>query len=178
MTAAVAVQSRTEIEAPRRTWQLRRRPVATAGCDMDSSGLGEWVVIGGRSTWANRRPCFAGGLLASGEEGLATVFVCLALVALIGVTLLIAQVGVVVVARHRAQAAADMAALAAAGALVEGVDAGCAEADEVARRMGARIRVCEAAEWDATVIVERNVPMSLYGDRVVRAIARAGPVEE
>jgi hypothetical protein len=36
----------------------------------------------------------------SGDEGLATVFACLALVALIGVTLLIAQVGAVVVARH------------------------------------------------------------------------------
>ncbi|WP_324198309.1 Rv3654c family TadE-like protein [Nocardia beijingensis] len=109
---------------------------------------------------------------------MATVFVCLALVALIGVTLLIAQVGVVVVARHRTQAAADMAALAAAGALVEGVDAACAEADGVARRMGTRIRVCEAAQWDATVTVERNVPIGLYGDRVVRASARAGPVEE
>ncbi|MGW4328483.1 Rv3654c family TadE-like protein [Nocardia sp. NPDC004573] len=109
---------------------------------------------------------------------MATIFVCLALVALIGVTLLIAQVGVVVVARHRTQAAADMAALAAAGALVEGVDAACAEADGVARRMGTRIRVCEAAEWDATVTVERNVPIGLYGDRVVRASARAGPVEE
>ncbi|MFE7744030.1 Rv3654c family TadE-like protein [Nocardia sp. NPDC057455] len=114
---------------------------------------------------------------ASGEDGLATVFTCLALVALIGLTLLIAQVGIVVVARHRAQAAADMAALAAAGALVEGVEAGCAEAHEVARRMGARIRLCEAAEWDATVAVERNVPIGLYGDCVVQASARAGPAE-
>ncbi|WP_245562416.1 Rv3654c family TadE-like protein [Nocardia araoensis] len=112
------------------------------------------------------------------EQGLATVFACTALVALIGVTLLIAQVGAVVVARHRAQAAADSAALTAAGALVDGVDAACGEADQVARRMGTRIRLCEAAEWDATVVVERNVPIGLYGDRIVRASARAGPVEE
>ncbi|MEU6828388.1 Rv3654c family TadE-like protein [Nocardia beijingensis] len=112
------------------------------------------------------------------EQGLATVFACSALVALIGVTLLIAQVGAVVVARHRAQAAADLAALTAAGALVDGVEAACDEADQVARRMGARIRVCEAAQWDATVAVERNVPIGLYGDRIVRASARAGPVEE
>nr|WP_063049478.1 Rv3654c family TadE-like protein [Nocardia arthritidis] len=116
-------------------------------------------------------------LRASREDGLATVFTCLALVGLIGVTLLIAQVGVVVVARHRAQAAADSAALAAAGALVAGVEAACAEADDVARRMGTRMRVCVAAEWDVTVAVERNVPIGLYGDRVVRASARAGPVE-
>jgi secretion/DNA translocation related TadE-like protein len=114
----------------------------------------------------------------SGDEGLATVFACLALVALIGVTLLIAQVGAVVVARHRAQAAADMAALAAAGALVGGVDAACGEAIAVAHRMGTRIRECDGADWDAIVTVERNVPIGLYGVHAVRASARAGPVEE
>ncbi|MGK8521647.1 Rv3654c family TadE-like protein [Nocardia asteroides] len=114
----------------------------------------------------------------SGAEGSATVFACLALAGLLGVTLLIAQVGAVVVARHRAQAAADMAALTAAGALVDGVDAACGEAAAVARRMGTRIHTCEAAEWDATVAVERNVPIGLYADRSVRATARAGPVEE
>nr|WP_280497956.1 Rv3654c family TadE-like protein [Nocardia asiatica] len=112
------------------------------------------------------------------EDGLATVFACLALVALIGATLLIAQVGFVVVARHRAQAAADLAALAAAGALVEGADAACDEAGELARRMGTRIRACTTSEWDVTVTVERNVPIGLYGVRIVAASARAGPVEE
>ncbi|WP_328821053.1 Rv3654c family TadE-like protein [Nocardia sp. CY41] len=149
----------------------------TSACAVDARG-GEPGEVGGRSDRAGWRMCLVYGLRVSGDEGVATVFVCLALVALIGVTLLLAQVGVVVVARHRAQAAADMAALAAAGALVEGVDAACAEADGVARWMGTRIRVCEAAEWDATVTVERNVPIGLYGDRVVRASARAGPVEE
>lgn len=148
-----------------------------SACDVDARGGGEPVEVGGRSDRAGWRMRFARGLRVSGEEGVATVFVCIALVALIGVTLLIAQVGVVVVARHRAQAAADMAALAAAGALVDGVDAACVEADGVARRMGTRIRVCEAAEWDVTVTVERNVPIGLYGDRVVRTSARAGPVE-
>ncbi|MEV6324350.1 Rv3654c family TadE-like protein [Nocardia sp. NPDC051787] len=113
-----------------------------------------------------------------GENGVGTVFAGSALVALLGATLLIAHVGAVVVARHRAQAAADMAALAAASALVQGVDPACAEADEVARRMGTRIRICAAAEWDVTVTVETNVPIGLYGDRSVRAIARAGPVED
>nr|WP_280477904.1 Rv3654c family TadE-like protein [Nocardia asiatica] len=112
------------------------------------------------------------------EDGLATVFACLALVALIWATLLIAQVGCVVVARHRAQAAADLAALAAAGALVEGADTACDEAGELARRMGTRIRACTTSEWDVTVTVERNVPIGLYGVRIVRASARAGPVEE
>ncbi|WP_084497034.1 Rv3654c family TadE-like protein [Nocardia amamiensis] len=124
--------------------------------------------------WARRRFVEA----VHGADGVATVFAGSALVALIGITLLIAQVGAVVVARHRAQAAADMAALAAASALVQGADVACAEADEVARRMGTRIRICTAVEWDVTVTVETNVPIGLYGDRRVGAIARAGPVED
>lgn len=107
---------------------------------------------------------------------MATVFACLVLAGLVAVTVLIAQVGVAVVTRHRAQAAADLAALAAAARLVEGVEVGCAEAAEVARRMGARVRGCDVAAWDATVIVERNVPIGLLGVRTVRAVARAGPV--
>lgn len=111
------------------------------------------------------------------DEGVATVFACLALAALIGATLLIAQVGIVVVARHRAQAAADLAALAAAGGLAHGADVGCAEAEEIARRMGVWIQQCEVVQWDATVTVEGNVPMGLLGKRTVHAVARAGPVE-
>ncbi|PXX63310.1 secretion/DNA translocation related TadE-like protein [Nocardia tenerifensis] len=111
------------------------------------------------------------------DEGAATAFACLALCGLIAATLLIGQVGVVVVTRHRAQAAADLAALAAAGALIEGVDAACLEATDVARRMGTRLEECEVAEWDTTVIVNRNVPIGLLGVRTVRAVARAGPVE-
>ncbi|WP_069166559.1 Rv3654c family TadE-like protein [Nocardia altamirensis] len=130
--------------------------------------MGEETGVGSRSA---RSWCGA-------DEGGATVFACLVLVGLIGVTLLVGQVGVGVVARHRAQAAADLAALAAAGELVAGVDAGCAAASMVARRMGARVRTCEVAEWDATVIVERNVPMGLFGMRMVSAVARAGPVDQ
>ncbi|MEV6136655.1 Rv3654c family TadE-like protein [Nocardia sp. NPDC051990] len=91
--------------------------------------------------------------------------------------MLIAQLGVVIVARHRAQAAADLAALAAAGELARGADVGCAEAEEIARRMRVWIQQCEVVQWDATVTVEGNVPMGLLGKQTVRAVARAGPVE-
>ncbi|WP_227998103.1 Rv3654c family TadE-like protein [Nocardia australiensis] len=112
------------------------------------------------------------------EEGAATVLACLALVGLIGVTLLLGQVGLVVVTRHRVQAVADLGALAAAGSLEQGPEAGCARADEVARRMRVRIRECEVAQWDVTVTAEGNVPIGLFSNRVVQAVARAGPVEE
>ncbi len=148
------------------SWRQRR----VVGSDVSGPSDRAEAEIGDRRVCSGRRVC--------SEDGLATVFGCLALVALIGATLLIAQVGFVVVARHRAQAAADLAALAAAGALVEGVDPACDEAEVLARRMGTRIRACGATEWDVTVTVERNVPIGLYGERIVRASARAGPVEE
>ncbi|WP_375154478.1 Rv3654c family TadE-like protein [Nocardia cyriacigeorgica] len=120
----------------------------------------------------------AGRVRGGGEAGGATVFAALALAGLLGLTVLVGQVGAGVVARHRAQAAADLAALAAAGALVYGASDACAEGGDIARRMLMTIRACEVAEWDVVVTVEGKVPMGLLGDRTVRAMARAGPVEE
>lgn len=144
--------------------------------------VGRAFASGGRRVTNGRSVLALGGAGRRGvtvwrDEGVATVFACLALAALIGATLLIAQVGAVVVARHRAQAAADLAALAAAGELARGADVGCTEAAEIARRMEVRIQQCEVVQWDATVTVEENVPMGLLGKRTVRAVARAGPVE-
>jgi secretion/DNA translocation related TadE-like protein len=137
------------------------------------------------------RPVDAGTLVREGErrrggvankgradDGGATVLACLALAGLIGATLLVSQFGVVVIARHRMQAAADLGALAAAGALEQGAEVGCAQANELARRMRVRIRECEVAQWDATITVEGNVPIGLFGNRTVRAVARAGPVDD
>ncbi|MGW5455556.1 Rv3654c family TadE-like protein [Nocardia sp. NPDC003979] len=115
---------------------------------------------------------------SGGDQGGATAFACVALAGLICSTLMVGQVGAVVVARHRVQAAADLGALAAAGALVEGAEVGCAEAGDVARRMGARVSRCEVEQWDAVVTVERQVGLGVFGVRSVVGAARAGPVEE
>ncbi|MBF6173237.1 Rv3654c family TadE-like protein [Nocardia blacklockiae] len=112
------------------------------------------------------------------DDGIATVTACLALAALLAATLLIMHVGTVVVARHRAQSAADLSALAAAGALDAGAEAGCARAGELTRRMGGRVESCAVAEWDVTVTVTLTVSISPLGERTVRASARAGPVSE
>ncbi|MFF2086681.1 Rv3654c family TadE-like protein [Nocardia sp. NPDC058176] len=114
----------------------------------------------------------------SGDTGGATAFACIALAALIALTLLIGQVGVAIAARHRAQAAADLGALAAAGVLVEGTEAGCAEAAELARRMGARVARCVVEHWDVVVTVEVTVALGIIGKRTVGVAARAGPVDE
>ncbi|MGW0328806.1 Rv3654c family TadE-like protein [Nocardia sp. NPDC003183] len=112
------------------------------------------------------------------DGGGATAFVCVALAGLICLTLLVGQVGVAVVARHRAQGAADLGALAAAGLLAESAETACGEAGEIARRMGVRVRRCSVAQWDVVVDVEVNVSAGVFGMRTVQASARAGPVEE
>lgn len=114
----------------------------------------------------------------SEDDGSATVTACLALAALLALTVLVTHVGGVIAARHRAQAAADLAALAAAAELPAGADAGCAAAEALGRHMKAGVVRCEVAGWDVLIEVEEKVPSGPFGSQSIRAIARAGPVEE
>jgi secretion/DNA translocation related TadE-like protein len=84
-------------------------------------------------------------------------------------------VGSAVIARHRAQAAADLASLAAAGRLAEGADAACAHASAVARGMHVAVTRCEVDELDVIVTVEAAMPLGRIGIGPARAAARAGP---
>lgn len=117
----------------------------------------------GRSGW---RDC-AGG---------ATVTACLALTALLLVTVMIVQVAAVVAARHRAQSAADLAALAAANTVNAGTATACDQAEFVVRRMRVHTRSCVVEGWDVTVTVDAAVSVALLVERSVVAVARAGPV--
>lgn len=112
------------------------------------------------------------------DDGSATVTACLALATLVVLTVLVMHVGGVVAARHRAQTTADLAALAAAAELPEGAEAGCAAAELIGRRMNTAGILCEVAGWDVLITVEEKVPVGPFGARSIRAIARAGPVEE
>ena len=84
-----------------------------------------------------------------------------------------AYVGSAVVARHLAQAAADLAALAAAARLPAGVTAACTRATAVAREMRVDEVQCRIANLDVVVTV--GVAVAFAG--VARAAARAGPVD-
>ncbi len=90
------------------------------------------------------------------------------------VTVAGAALGAVVVARHRAQAAADLAALAAAARLPAGAAAACAHAAAVAYRMGAAATGCEVDGLDVVVTVDVAVGWRGPGG-TARAAARAGP---
>ncbi|ORW76966.1 helicase [Mycobacterium sherrisii] len=82
-------------------------------------------------------------------------------------------VGAVVVARHRAQSAADLAALAAAAGLPAGAEAACARASAVAHSMRVDDIGCRVDDLD--VIIAVGVAVRYAG--VARAVARAGPVD-
>ncbi|MDA3641487.1 Rv3654c family TadE-like protein [Mycobacterium xenopi] len=84
-----------------------------------------------------------------------------------------AYLGSVVVARHRAQAAADLAALAAAARVSAGADVACARAGVVARRMRAGDLECAVQGLDVVV----TVGAAVVGGATARAAARAGPVD-
>lgn len=83
-------------------------------------------------------------------------------------------IGSALIARHRAQAAADLAALAGAGRVAAGPTAVCRQAAEVAALMTASLRECRVEGIDVVVVVSALPGGSLGG--VARAAARAGPV--
>ena len=87
----------------------------------------------------------------------------------------VAVVGSVVIARHRAQAAADLAALAAAGRLAEGQNTACGWAVEVADQMDARVTACAVEALDVVVTVDVDAALGRWGLGAARAAARAGP---
>lgn len=113
-----------------------------------------------------------------GEEGSVTV-VAAAVMALVAVfTMGAADVGKVLVARERAQAAADAAALAAAQELVMPSGRTPAElAAEYATRNGAMLTTCACEEVSSEAIVEVRVSVGALllvpGDHAAMAVARA-----
>ncbi|MGZ6779547.1 MAG: Rv3654c family TadE-like protein [Mycobacterium sp.] len=94
-------------------------------------------------------------------------------VAMIAVLLAIAvggfRIGSAVIARHRAQAAADLSALAAAASVPEGAALACNRASVIAEAMSAGVVECRVDDLDVVVTV-RSGP--------ARAAARAGPVDD
>jgi len=113
----------------------------------------------------------------SGDRGSATVWV-LALSGILGVLgAAVVLVGAAAVARHRANTAADLAALAAAGRAALGEPGACTLAAEVARANAAGLDSC-AVDGSAVVEVRVSVPVRLgrLGVRSASARARAGPV--
>ena len=113
------------------------------------------------------------------DEGSATVWVaaCCAVVLVIATVVVLRTMAVL--ARHRAESGADLAALAAAGQI--GVSGGgCKAAGRIAARNGARLRSCrlvlDRSGRSGTVVVRVSLAVRLpvLGNQEVVASARAG----
>ncbi|HWJ81807.1 MAG TPA: Rv3654c family TadE-like protein [Nocardioides sp.] len=109
-----------------------------------------------------------------GERGAATLLTvtCIGLLLLLGAALSVASA--MVVAHRQAQAAADLAALAAASAVASGGDP-CGEGAAVAEANGARLVACTLDGSDAVVEVVAPGPRWLGQQADLTGRARAGP---
>ncbi|TWS24484.1 hypothetical protein FK268_11245 [Tsukamurella sputi] len=94
--------------------------------------------------------------------------------AIVAVAVMIVDVGAAVSARHRAQSAADLAALAGAAGAIDAEEA-CAAADRLARANDGALRACGVEGFTVTVRVSVPVSLSVFGDGEALAVARAGP---
>ncbi|MFI5509796.1 Rv3654c family TadE-like protein [Mycobacterium sp. NPDC051804] len=115
--------------------------------------------------------------LASAESGSATLVAVAMMAVLLTITVAGVYLGTAAVARHRAQAAADLAALAAAGGLADGAQAACVRAVAVADAMRTTVAECSVTGLDVVVAVEVSVALGRLGVGTARAVARAGPLE-
>ncbi len=86
-------------------------------------------------------------------------------------------VGTAAVTRHRAEAAADLGAIAAASAALRGQPGACAQAGEVVRANGAKLTGCRLVGADALVTAAVGDDAFGRGWGVARVTARAGPAK-
>ncbi|MGH3909769.1 MAG: Rv3654c family TadE-like protein [Pseudonocardiaceae bacterium] len=113
--------------------------------------------------------------LGTDDRGMATVWAAGVIAVLMILTVFGLHLGGVILARHHAESAADLAALAGAGSAVAGEGYACARARQVTDRMRVRLASCSARGWDVLVQVAAHPggPAGRLGEATARA--RAGP---
>ncbi|WP_051704754.1 Rv3654c family TadE-like protein [Glycomyces sp. NRRL B-16210] len=111
------------------------------------------------------------------ERGSATVLATGIVAALVVSAMAFTAVGQATAARHRAQGAADVAALAGAAKVLLGDGEACAAAQAMAADAAVELDHCEVRNLEVTVYVSAEpsgIPAS-FGP--ARAVSRAGPVK-
>lgn len=110
-----------------------------------------------------------------GDRGSATIWAAgVIMVIAVALMFVVEDIGAVHT-RHRAEAAADLAALAAAERAVDGPAAACARAQALADRFGVTITSCRLRGWDAYLDVTAALPIGLGRFGMAHARSRAGP---
>lgn len=117
-----------------------------------------------------------------GDIGSASLWVLVGGLLVLGIAVMVTTRASVIAARHRAESAADLAALAAADGIGVDVDSAamCRRAERIAWRNGASMRSCsvdvsaDGRSGTVVVQVELQVRLPTVGDTRVTARARAG----
>ena len=109
------------------------------------------------------------------DSGVATVWAAAAVAVLTTVLVACLHLGAALLARHRAESAADLAALAAAREAVRGEAPACRRAVEIAAAMGGEVARCRLVGWNALVEVRVVLPFALPGLTTANGRAMAGP---
>ncbi|HEX2301825.1 MAG TPA: Rv3654c family TadE-like protein [Pseudonocardiaceae bacterium] len=109
---------------------------------------------------------------------MATVWAAGAIAVLLSLTVFGLHLGGVLLTRHHAQSAADLAALAGAASAVAGERAACSRVQVVTDRMRVRLMACSVRGWDVLVRVSARPGglVGVLGDATGQA--RAGPVDQ
>ncbi len=157
----------------------------TSGPPVPSCGYDRMVAASPPAS-VRHRPCYRGSSSPPklsprsnpqrAERGSATLAAALLIAVLVSVSMGGVALGSAVIARHRAQSVADLAALAAAGRVGLGQDAACASAIVIADRMQASVTGCAIDGLDVVVHTEVSAGLGRWGLGWARAAARAGPV--
>ncbi len=108
------------------------------------------------------------------DRGVATVFVCLSVAALLVLTVIGLRLGGAVLAAQRAGTAADLGALAGAARVLDGAEPACARAAQVVAANGATMTGCEVLGLDLRVQTGVAVSLGPIGGQA-SGRARAGP---
>ncbi len=108
-----------------------------------------------------------------GEEGAGVVLVIGVVALLVALSVVCSGAAALVAGHRRAQVAAELAALAGAGADRSGLDP-CAAAGRIAVANGTGLAACS----DASGVVEVVVEVEVMGTWMLSGRARAGPASE
>lgn len=152
----------------------RRRSRAGASAVPECRGAPEDAAGGTTHAGGRKRTEKECAVRVGRDGGVATVYACLGCVLLMIVTGLAVQLGAAVLARQRAETAADLSALAGAAEVLQGPDIACAASVAVASANDAALTSCSVSGPDVLVQVSVQLRAGpLTGSAAGRA--RAGP---
>lgn len=112
------------------------------------------------------------------DQGSGTIWAGAVAMVVCAIGSMILVVAISQMARHRANTAADLAALAAAQVLLDGTADPCAEAAQKASANSADLTSCEVDGENVTVVVSVAVRLGRWGIGHAKAAARAGPIDQ